>query len=41
MIENLELSDHHRNAGDVGLGRDEVQELDHGLFRVDQALVPC
>ena len=31
--------DHHRHAGDVGLGRDEVEELDHRLFGVDQALV--
>ena len=31
--------DHHRHARDVGLGGDEVEELDHRGLRVDQALV--
>ena len=31
--------DHHRHARDVGLGGDEVEELDHRALRVDQALV--
>ncbi|MPL88384.1 hypothetical protein SDC9_34404 [bioreactor metagenome] len=31
--------DHHRHAGDVGLGGDEVQELDHRGLRIDQPLV--
>jgi hypothetical protein len=31
--------DHHRHAGDVGLGRDQVEEGDHGLLRIEQALV--
>ena len=31
--------DHQRHPGDVGLGRDQVEEGDHGLLRVEQALV--
>ena len=31
--------DHHRHAGDIGFGRDQVQIVDHRLFAVDQALV--
>ena len=31
--------DHHRHAGDVGLGGDQVEELDHRLLGIDQALV--
>ena len=31
--------DHHGHPGDVGLGRDQVQEGDHGRLRVEQALV--
>ena len=31
--------DHHRYARDVGFGGDEVEELDHRLLRIDQALV--
>ena len=31
--------DHHRHARDVGLGGDEVQELDHRLLRIEQAFV--
>ncbi len=39
MIDNFERVDHHRHAGDVGLGGDEVEELDHRRFGVDQPLV--
>ena len=35
----LRRIDHHRHAGDVGLGGDEVEELDHRGFRIDEALV--
>ena len=40
-LDHLELRaiDHHRHAGDVRLGGDEVQVVDHRLLRVDQALV--
>jgi hypothetical protein len=31
--------DHHRDPGDVGLGGDQLQEVDHRLLRVEQALV--
>ena len=31
--------DHHRHAGDVGFGGDELQELDHRRFGIEQALV--
>ena len=31
--------DHHRHARDIGLGGDEIEKLDHGRLRVDQALV--
>ena len=31
--------DHHRHPGDVGLGRDQVEEGDHGRLRIQQALV--
>ena len=31
--------DHHRHAGDVGLGGDEVEELHHGAFGIEQAFV--
>ena len=31
--------DHHRHAGDVGLGGDQVEEGHHGGFRVEQAFV--
>ncbi len=31
--------DHHRHARDVGLGRDQVEEGNHGLFGIEQALV--
>ena len=31
--------DHHGHAGDVGLGRHEVEELDHGGFGIEQSLV--
>ena len=31
--------DHHRHAGDIGFGRDQVQIVDHRLFRIDQALI--
>ena len=39
MTAHFERVDHHRHAGDVGLGGDEVEELDHRLLGVDQALV--
>ncbi len=39
MTENFEEFDHHRHARDVRLGGDEIEELDHRGFRVDQALV--
>ena len=39
ITSTLGAVDHHRHAGDVGLGRDEVEELDHRLLGVDQALV--
>ena len=35
----LRRIDHHRHAGDVGLGGDEVEELDHRLLGIEQALV--
>ncbi|MNU89870.1 hypothetical protein D3C71_797220 [compost metagenome] len=31
--------DHHRNAGDVRLGHDQVEEAGHRLLGIDQALV--
>ena len=31
--------DHHWHAGDVGLGGDQVEELDHGGFALDERLV--
>ena len=31
--------DHHRNAGDIGLGGDQIEEGDHRLFRVEQPLI--
>ena len=31
--------DHHRHAGDVGLGGDQIEEGGHGLLGVEQALV--
>ena len=31
--------DHHRNARDVGLGGDELQERRHRIFGVEQALI--
>ena len=31
--------DHHRHAGDVGLGGDQIEERDHRLFGIEQALV--
>ena len=40
-LDHLELRrvDHHRDAGDVGLGGDQVEERDHRLHAVEQALV--
>ena len=35
----LRAVDHHRHAGDVGLGGDQVEEGDHRLLAVEQALV--
>ncbi len=35
----LRAVDHDRHARDVGLGGDQVQELGHGRFAVEQALV--
>ena len=35
----LRAVDHQRHAGDVGLGGEQVEELDHHLLGVDQALV--
>ena len=31
--------DHHRHAGDVGLGGDQVEEIHHRLCEIEQALV--
>src|SRR5690606_40162561 len=31
--------DHHRYASDIRLGGDQVEEVDHRPFRIDQALV--
>ena len=31
--------DHHRHAGDVGFGRDQIEERDHGLLGIEQAFV--
>jgi hypothetical protein len=31
--------DHHGHARDVGLGGDEVEELDHRLLGIEQAFV--
>ncbi len=31
--------DHHGNAGDVGLGGDQIEVVDHRLLRVEQALI--
>ena len=31
--------DHDRHARDIGLGRDQVQEADHGRFRIEHRLV--
>ena len=36
---NFEEFDHHRHAGDVGLGGDEIEEGHHRGFRVQQSLV--
>ena len=36
---NFEEFDHHGNAGDVGLGGDEVEERHHRGFGIEQALV--
>ena len=40
-LDHLELRgvDHDRHAGDVGLGRDQVEERRHRLHAVDQAVV--
>ena len=40
-LDDLELGgiDHHRHLGDVGLGGDEVEELDHRPAGIDQPLV--
>jgi hypothetical protein len=40
-LDHLELRgiDHHRHARDVGLGGDEVEEVDHRLLGIEQALV--
>ena len=35
----LRRVDHHRHAGDVGFGGDQVEERDHRLLRVEQSLV--
>ena len=39
MISHFETVDHDRHAGDVRLGGDQVEKLDHRLLRIDQALV--
>ena len=31
--------DHHRNAGDVRLGRDQIEKRRHRLFGIEQAFV--
>ncbi len=40
-LDHLELRgiDHHRHAGDVRLRGDQVEELNHRLLRIEQALV--
>ena len=35
----LRRVEHHRHAGDVGLGGDQVEERDHRVLRVEQAFV--
>ena len=35
----LRAVDHHRHASDIRLGRDEIEELDHGSLGIDQAFV--
>ena len=39
ITDHLELVDHDRHAGDVGLGGDQVEERRHRLLAVEQALV--
>ena len=39
MIREFRGIDHHRHARDVGLGGDEVEELDHRRLGVDEPLV--
>ena len=39
MISHFERVDHDGHAGDIRLGGDQVEELDHRLFDFDQALV--
>ena len=31
--------DHDRHFGDVGLGRDQIEKVDHGIFGIEHALV--
>ena len=40
-LDDVELGGihHHRHAGDIGLGGDEIEELHHGLLGIEQALV--
>ena len=33
--------DHHRHAGDVRLGGDEIEKIDHRLFANRAGLRPC
>ncbi len=39
MIGNFDEFDHHRDPRDVRLAGDEIEELDHRAFRIDEPLV--